>query len=114
MALNSLMGIPVIPAVALFTLAAFGVYHYFIYPVFLSPLSKIPNAHWSAPVSRLWILSKRSVEQETPTVHVAHQRLGPIIRLAPNEVSVNSVEGGIRTIYAGLSTSGEIFVKVLR
>ena len=106
------MAIPLIPALALLLVSVFGLYQYVIYPAFLSPLAKIPNAHWSAPVSRLWILSKRRVEQDTPTVHVAHQRLGPIIRIAPNEVSVNSVEGGIRTIYAGGYEKGDWYLNV--
>lgn len=39
--------------------------------------------------------------QNNRTVHAAHQKHGPIVRLGPNELSVNCVDGGIRTIYAG-------------
>lgn len=35
------------------------------------------------------------------TIHDAHQRCGPIVRLGPGEVSINCVDGGIRTVYAG-------------
>ncbi|KAK5739195.1 hypothetical protein LTR17_005496 [Elasticomyces elasticus] len=90
-----------IPILALSALATLAVYRYILYPAFLSPLAKIPSAHWSVPFSRLWILYYRSREEETPAVHTAHQRLGPIVRIAPNDISVNSVEGGIRTVYAG-------------
>ncbi|KAK5682775.1 hypothetical protein LTS10_005905 [Elasticomyces elasticus] len=90
-----------IPILALSALATLALYRYIVYPAFFSPLAKIPSAHWSVPFSRLWILYYRSREEETPAVHTAHQRLGPIVRIAPNDISVNSVEGGIRTVYAG-------------
>ncbi|KAK3675881.1 hypothetical protein LTR78_004073 [Recurvomyces mirabilis] len=67
----------------------------------------IPSAHWSAPLSRLWILFYRSREEDTPAIHAAHERLGPIIRIAPDELSINSVDGGIRTIYAGGYEKGD-------
>ncbi|KLJ13509.1 unspecific monooxygenase [Blastomyces silverae] len=35
------------------------------------------------------------------TIHKAHQKYGPIVRLGPSEISVNCVDGGIRTVYAG-------------
>jgi len=95
------MGIPIIPLITLCLLVGLAIYRYIVYPAFLSPLSKIPNAHSSAPFSQAWILWYRSREEETPIVHAAHQKLGPIVRLSPNNISVNSVEGGIRTIYAG-------------
>lgn len=101
------MAVPVIPTAALILLLFLAVYRFVIHPVFLSPLSCIPSAHWSAPISRLWILYYRSREEETPTVHSAHQRLGPIIRLAPNEISVNSVDGGIRSVYSGGYEKGD-------
>ena len=106
------MAIPLIPALALAFLFALAVYQFIIHPFFISPLSKIPNAHWSAPISRLWILNKRRQQQETPAVHAAHERLGPIVRMAPNEISVNSVEGGIRTIYSGGYEKGDWYQNV--
>ncbi|KAL8725371.1 MAG: hypothetical protein Q9166_007387 [cf. Caloplaca sp. 2 TL-2023] len=45
---------------------------------------------------------KRDVEQEVQkTIHKAHLKHGPIVRLGPNEVSINCVDGGLRTVYAG-------------
>ncbi|KAF1911220.1 cytochrome P450 [Ampelomyces quisqualis] len=38
---------------------------------------------------------------ENATLRDAHARLGPIICLGPEEVSVNCVRGGIREVYAG-------------
>jgi hypothetical protein len=77
------------------------VHRFIIEPAILSPLAKIPNAHWSSSLSPIWILSVRKRYKELQTIHKAHQRLGPVIRLGPNEVSVNCVDGGIKTIYSG-------------
>ncbi|KAK4545943.1 hypothetical protein LTR36_002507 [Oleoguttula mirabilis] len=106
------MPLPIIPTLALALVICLAVYRYVIHPAYISPLSKIPAAHWSAPFSGLWILYHRSREEETPTVHAAHQRLGPIVRLAPNDISINSVDGGIRTVYAGGHAKGDWYRNV--
>lgn len=62
--------------------------------------STIPNAHFSSSVSNFWILYERWREHENRSVYAAHRRLGPVIRLAANEVSVNSPEG-LEAIYTG-------------
>ena len=82
-------------------LVSYLIYRYMIYTAFISPLSKIPAAHWSARISPLWILSKRYAFKENRTIHAAHQKYGSVVRLGPNELSVNCVDDGIRTIYAG-------------
>lgn len=79
----------------------FSIYKYIIYPTFFSPLSKIPAAHFTASWSPLWILWIRFSRTEVQTIHRAHVKFGPIVRLGPNEVSVNCVDGGLRTVYAG-------------
>lgn len=84
--------------ILLFFSAAFLVYRHVIYPLWLSPLSRIPNAHPTASISSAWILWKRYVGKENVSVFAAHQRLGPLVRLGPNEISVNCVDGGIRTV----------------
>ena len=76
----------------------YGLYRFIIIPVFISPLSKIPAAHLTASFSPAWILWTRWCSRETATVLAAHERLGPLIRLGPNEISVNCVNGGIRTV----------------
>lgn len=76
-------------------------YKFLIYPAFLSPLAKIPNAHPTASISSAWIFWKRYMHKEVATIHAAHGRLGPVIRLAPSEISVNCVKGGIQTVYSG-------------
>lgn len=76
-------------------------YKYIIYPTYLSPLAKIPAAHWSARISPAWILYIRWSWQENRTIHAAHGKHGSVVRLGPNELSVNCVDDGIRSIYAG-------------
>lgn len=75
-------------------------YKYLIAPVFLSPLSKIPNAHFSTPVSSQWIDSERKGCSGTRTIYSLHQKHGPIVRLGPNELSV-CTPAALRTIYVG-------------
>ncbi|KAL2865408.1 cytochrome P450 [Aspergillus lucknowensis] len=69
-------------------------------PFFLSPLSKIPNAHFTSPISGRWIQSIRQAGNEVLTIHALHRRHGPVVRLAPDELSVNSLHG-LRVIYTG-------------
>ena len=75
-------------------------YRYIIFPAFLSPLSKIPNAHFSASILPLWIWSKRRIGTGVRPLLALHQKHGPVVRLAPNEISVNSAEA-LRTVYIG-------------
>lgn len=66
-----------------------------------NPLRKIPAAHPLAPFTSLWISSIRWRKIENATLKAAHDRLGPIVCLGPEEISVNCVKGGIRDVYAG-------------
>jgi hypothetical protein len=66
-----------------------------------STLSQITNAHLSTPYSRYWLIWLKRRGHEHRTRHKAHERLGPIIRLAPNEISVNCIENGVQIIYGG-------------
>ncbi|MCJ1384598.1 hypothetical protein MMC17_007716 [Xylographa soralifera] len=76
-----------------------SIYHYIILPVFISPLSKIPNAHLTSFLP-FWIWWKRRTGFENRSIFAAHQKHGPIIRLGPTEVSVASLDG-LRQIYTG-------------
>ncbi|MCJ1388471.1 hypothetical protein MMC18_001318 [Xylographa bjoerkii] len=76
-----------------------SIYHYVILPVFISPLSKIPNAHLTSSLP-FWIWWKRRTGFENRSIFAAHQKHGSIIRLGPNEVSVASLDG-LRQIYTG-------------
>ncbi|KAK5291153.1 Na+/H+ antiporter, partial [Cryomyces antarcticus] len=95
------MALPNISVFAFILLCVVVIYKYLVHPTFLSPLSRIPNAHPSSHLSPLWILWIRYTGRENRTVFAAHESNGPVIRLGPNEVSVNCVDGGIRTVYAG-------------
>jgi hypothetical protein len=89
-----------IPSVAVVILSVLVIYKFIVYPAFISPLPKVPNAHWTSPISPLWIHWIRYSCRENSTLHAAHIKQGPVIRVAPNELSVNDITG-LRTVYAG-------------
>jgi unspecific monooxygenase len=64
-------------------------------------LSEIPNAHFSTPYSRCWLLWLKATGREHRGRDAAHKRFGPVIRIGPKELSVNCIENGVRTIYGG-------------
>jgi cytochrome P450 len=66
-----------------------------------NPVRKIPAAHPLAPFTSLWISWIRWRKIENATLKDAHERLGPVVCLGPEEISVNCVKGGIRDVYAG-------------
>jgi hypothetical protein len=88
-------------------LIVFAIYKLMIYPAFISPLSRIPNAHWSSPFFSTWILLVRYQNRENKELHAAHLEHGPVVRLGPNEICINNVDGGIRTIYGGGFEKGD-------
>ncbi|TWU71709.1 hypothetical protein ED733_003481 [Metarhizium rileyi] len=69
-------------------------------PAFFCPLARIPSAHWSCPLSSYWILDARKGARENETLFEAHLRLGPMVRVAPNTLSVDGVDA-MRTVYQG-------------
>ncbi|KAL4869120.1 hypothetical protein BDV12DRAFT_196551 [Aspergillus spectabilis] len=95
------MEVSLFTATTAITIAIFILYKGLIYPALLSPLSKIPNAHWAASISPVWIIWKRFMGQNNRTIHAAHEQLGPIVRLGPSEISINCIEGGIKPVYTG-------------
>ena len=86
--------------IGIFSLLSLLLYKYILSPLLFSPLSKIPNAHYSAPILPLWIWSKRRTGAGVHTFLALHEKYGPVVRLAPNEISVNSAEA-LRTVYVG-------------
>jgi hypothetical protein len=95
-----------IPFLGLAALLSLVLYRFIIYPTFISPLARVPNAHWTTPISPLWILWTRIRCRENEVVHAAHLKHGSVIRLGPNELSINDI-GGLRTVYAGGFEKGE-------
>lgn len=87
-----------IPLLCVLALVLYLLYRSLIYPALLCPLSRLPAAHWSAPFSSLWILNERRSSRENRAIYAAHRKHGSIVRLGPREVSVNCVDGGIKTM----------------
>ncbi|KHN96133.1 Cytochrome P450 [Metarhizium album ARSEF 1941] len=75
-------------------------YKLVLQPALLSPLAKIPTAHWSCSLSNCWILRVRKRAEENETLFRLHLRHGPIVRVAPNTLSVDGVDA-LRAIYQG-------------
>lgn len=63
-----------------------------------SPLSKIPGP-WYTRFTSLWIKYQEFTAKRRQSIHRLHQVYGPVIRLAPNEVSFTSLEA-IQKIYS--------------
>jgi hypothetical protein len=76
------------------------IYRFVIYPVFISPLSKLPNAHPTSAILPTWLWYQVRSKNESRSILKAHRQYGPIVRLAPREVSVASMDG-LRKIYSG-------------
>ncbi|KAJ5939107.1 hypothetical protein N7466_002241 [Penicillium verhagenii] len=83
-------------------LAAYTVFHFLIYPLFLSPLSKIPGPKLTALSS--WYLDIKYL-QERASSHVEelHRQYGPIVRVGPSEIVINDSKN-LATIY-GVSSA---------
>ncbi|KAF4922691.1 Cytochrome P450 monooxygenase sdnE [Colletotrichum viniferum] len=93
------MGFNLIP-IAVGAVVVWLVYHFVAYPIFLSPLAKIPVPHWSCHVSPLWILLARKNNFQNRSLHKAHLQYGPVVRIGPNELSVDGYDV-IKTVYQG-------------
>lgn len=66
---------------------------------YFSPLAKIPNCHLTAPFSNLWTIINKWNDCENRARYKAHERLGSVVRVGPNELSINCIEDGVRTVY---------------
>lgn len=97
--------------VALVFLLSILIYKYLIYPIFLSPLSKIPAAHPLCTFSERWLQWQQKHERESKSLYAAHEQHGPIVRIGPKEVSVNSLEGLRRIYTAGLEKHATFYEK---
>lgn len=92
---------PTLSGIGLVTLLSLLIYRYIIKPGLLSPLSKLPNTHWSSPFTTL-----HTDKHYTDTgnarlfrrVQRAHERYGSVVRVGPKEVSINSAES-VQQVY---------------
>ena len=92
--------LPLLPTLALTSFVVWAVYTAIVFPLFLHPLRHIPSAHWSIPLfGDFWILYQRWRSRNNAVTFAAHQRHGEVVRLGRNELSVNCVDNGIKTIY---------------
>ena len=76
---------------------------YALYKHWTDPLARIPTIHWSASFSRcyiLWQIYQNRRRYAHYDAHVEHGEIRPVIRVAPNEVSIMTVQG-IRIVYDG-------------
>lgn len=76
-------------------------FRYIVQPALLSPLSKLPKAHWSSPFTTVFV-DKQYINagnrRRIHRVQRAHQRHGDIVRIGPKEISVNSADA-VQQIY---------------
>ena len=74
-----------------------------------SPLNAAPDANWSVKYSGLWIWWQRTLEKDALAVHQAHLKHGSVLRLAPNELSINDVDGGLKPIYTDRMPKTDVY-----
>ncbi|WPB07674.1 uncharacterized protein RHO25_012335 [Cercospora beticola] len=76
-----------------------ALYKFLLYPLLLSPLARIPAVHPLAKISGLYMLWVRYWDCENAIVFAAHNKHGGVVRLGPNELSINCIEDGVKTVY---------------
>ena len=81
---------------------------------YFSPLSSVPNAHATAPFSRLWLLVMKYRGRENRARFDAHKRLGRVVRIGPRELSVDCIEDGVKLVYRGEFEKDEWYARAFR
>lgn len=71
---------------------------YIVVQGLLSPLSKLPGP-WYTRFTSLWLKYQEFTANRRESIHRLHQAYGPVVRLAPDEVSFTSLDA-IKEIYA--------------
>ncbi|KAG8160801.1 hypothetical protein KVR01_009065 [Diaporthe batatas] len=79
-------------------LIVFFAYHLFR-AIFFDRLAKVPSAHWSCSFSPFWILWQRYNGNELKAIREAHQKLGTIVRVGPQDLSISDYQTGVRQVY---------------
>lgn len=75
------------------------------YRLCFAPLSKFPGPKWTA-ATRLWIMYYEFKGQRTVIIDELHAKYGPVVRVAPDEVSFNDAEA-LKDIYGIKSGFGK-------
>jgi hypothetical protein len=75
--------------------------------LYFSPLSKLPGPK-SAALTKLWDANEFRVGRASVTRKKLHAQYGDIIRIGPNEVSINNVDA-VAKIYKGKYTRGTFY-----
>lgn len=94
-----LTGMLSLPSVGLLLVGAVTALFYYLvlYPLFISPLSRIPGPKLAAVSS--WYLDFRyAADTAIPHLHQLIRNYGPVVRVGPNEVVVNDAQH-LSTIY---------------
>src|ERR1700744_5008419 len=84
-------------------------WRYLLYPAFISPLSKIPTAHPSASILPTWLWWTERTGCQARSLLEAHRRHGPVVRVAPNEVHLASLDGLRVAFNSGFDRSDWVF-----
>ncbi|KAE9980669.1 hypothetical protein BLS_008476 [Venturia inaequalis] len=82
----------------------------FVYNIFLHPLRSYPGP-WYARISRLWYINRAFTGTLPCDIKKLHDQYGPVVRIAPNELSYNH-PGAWQAIY-GSNASSETGLKQL-
>ncbi len=69
-----------------------------IYRLWLSPLARLPGPTLCA-LTRLPLMHHEFTAQRTMFIHALHLKFGPVVRVAPDEVSFGSREA-VKELYA--------------
>lgn len=89
---------------SLFLLSIASLILHALYKHWVDPLARIPTVHWSAPYSRSYIIWQTFQNRRRYAHYDAHMNhdgeIRPVIRVAPNEISIMTIQG-VRTIYDG-------------
>lgn len=72
-----------------------------IYRRFLSPIKDIPGPFW-ASITRFWHVKIIIDGNQNVRLRDAHEKYGPFVRMAPNEVSVTHPDGVKRLLLQAL------------
>ncbi|KAK7721994.1 hypothetical protein SLS63_009274 [Diaporthe eres] len=90
-------------------LVVVGFCGYVVYNLCFHPMSTVPGPFWGK-ISPLWVMSSLWKRKFSTDLAELHQKYGPIVRIAPSEISFSTLEG-LETIYHGATPKNGTFSK---